>query len=235
MLILKPKFDFEVSVEMEITPSVAKADEQEIKDFEVYYGKKKVKLSELFEIKKEGDEAKLVLEGDFSKVKWVGTRMDEGEIVVKGNIGDHCGAYMTGGKIVVEGNALDWLGAEMKGGEIIVKGNARNYVGCAYYGDMTGMSGGKITVDGNVGNYIGEKMGGGEIEIKGSAGDFIGTEMKDGVIVIHGDCGFVGGDMKGGTIKIKGNFELVPGFKEVEDGFEGDVNAGGKGKVVKIA
>ncbi|RLI78613.1 formylmethanofuran dehydrogenase subunit C, partial [Archaeoglobales archaeon] len=110
----------------------------------------------------------------------------------------------------------------------------RNHLGCAYWGDMTGMSGGKITIRGNVSNYIGEKMGGGEIEIFGNAGDFIGTEMKDGTITIHGSCGFVGGDMKGGVIKVKGSFELVPGFKRAEDGFEGDANVGGKGKVVQF-
>jgi formylmethanofuran dehydrogenase subunit C len=234
MLILKPKIEFEVSVDAEITPSIALASEEEIANFEVFYGKEKRKLSELFEVKKEGDSAKIVLEGDFSKVKWVGARMDEGEIVIRGNIGDHCGAYMTGGKIIVEGDALDWVGAEMKGGEIVIEGNARNYIGCAYWGDATGMSGGKITIKGNARNYIGEKMGGGEIEIHGDAEDFIGTEMKDGLIVIHGNCGFVGGDMKGGTIKIKGNFELVPGFKKTDDGFEGDVNVGGKGKVISF-
>jgi len=234
MLRLKPKIDFEVSVEAEITPMLAKQSLDEVSAFEVWYGKEKVKLADLFEISKEGDEAKLVLEGDFSRVKWIGARMDDGEILVKGDVGDHLGAYMAGGKIIVEGNALDWVGAEMKGGEIVVEGNARNYVGCAYWGDATGMSGGKITVKGNASNYIGEKMAGGEIEVFGDVGDFVGTEMKDGVITIHGSCGFVGGDMKGGSIRIKGSFELVPGFKEVEDGFEGDVNAGGKGKVTQF-
>lgn len=234
MLKLKPKIDFEVSVEAEITPQLATSSLDEISNFQVYYGKEKAKLGDLFEISKEGDDAKLILEGDFSMVKWIGARMDDGEIVVKGDIGDHLGAYMTGGKIVVEGNALDWVGAEMKGGEIVVEGNARNHLGCAYWGDMTGMSGGKITIRGNVSNYIGEKMGGGEIEIFGNAGDFIGTEMKDGTITIHGSCGFVGGDMKGGVIKVKGSFEVVPGFKKVEDGFEGDVNVGGKGKITQF-
>ena len=234
MLILKPKKDFEVSVEAEITPDLAEKSEEEIKNFDVWYGKYKVKLGELFEIKKEGDEKKLILDGDFSRVKWIGRGMTEGEIVVKGNVGAHCGAFMSGGKIVVEGNADDWLGAEMSGGEIVVKGNAKNLVGCAYYGDLEGMKGGKILIEGNAGNYIGEKMVGGEIEIKGNAGDFIGTEMKNGTIIVHGDCGFVGGDMKGGTIKIGGKFDLLPSFKKAEDGWIGDVNVGGEGKIVKI-
>jgi formylmethanofuran dehydrogenase subunit C len=234
MLKLRPKFDFEVSVEAEITPKLATQSLEDISAFEVWYGKEKAKLGDLFELEKEGDDAKLVLEGDFSRVKWIGARMDEGEILVKGSIGDHVGAYMSGGKIVVEGDALDWIGAEMKSGEIVVEGSARNYVGCAYWGNATGMSGGKIVVKGDASNYVGEKMAGGEIEIFGNAGDFIGTEMKDGSIVIHGSCGFVGGDMKGGIIKVRGSFEVIPGFRKVEDGFEGDVNAGGKGRIIQF-
>ncbi len=231
MLKIKPKTDFVVNVEAELTPELATMDIEEVKKFQVFYGKLKVALEELFEVEKEGDDKVLLLEGDFSRVKWIGKEMEDGEIIIKGNVGVHCGAYMKGGRIVIEGDADDWLGAEMSGGEIIVKGNAKNCVGCAYWGNLVGMSGGKIVIEGNAGSYIGEKMSGGEIEIKGNAGDFIGTEMSAGVITIHGDCGFVGGEMKGGEIRIGGNFELVPSFKKVEDGFVGDVNVGGQGKI----
>ncbi len=234
MLILKPKVDFVVNVEAEITPELATKDLEEIKKFKVYYGKEEVELEKLFEISKQGNEKKIVLEGDFSKVKWIGYKMEDGEIVVKGNVGSHCGACMKGGKIVVEGNADDWLGAEMSGGEIVVKGNAGNLIGCPYHGDTTGMTGGKIVIEGNAGNYIGERMNGGEIEIKGNAGDFIGTEMRNGKIVIHGSCGFVGGDMRGGEILIGGDFEIVPSFKKTEDGYVGDLNVKGEGVVKKL-
>ncbi|WP_456369486.1 formylmethanofuran dehydrogenase subunit C [Geoglobus sp.] len=234
MLILKPKFEFEVSVEAELTPDLAEKSLEEVRSFKVWYGKLEKSLEELFEIEKQGDDRKLVLEGDFSKVKWIGTGMSDGEIVVKGSVGANCGAYMKGGRITIEGSADDWLGAEMKDGEIVVKGDAKNLIGCAYYGDVTGMQGGRITIEGNAGNYIGEKMAGGVIEIRGSAGDFIGTEMKGGEIVIHGNCGYVGGDMKGGTIKIGGNFDLLPTFRKTEEGWVGDVLVGGEGKIVKI-
>ncbi len=234
MLILKPKFSFDVNVEAEITPELATKSEEEIKSFRVWYGKLEKSLDELFEVSREGNEKKLILDGDFSKVTWIGMGMDDGEIIVKGSIGANCGAFMKGGKIVIEGNADDWLGAEMKGGEIIVKGDARNLIGCAYYGNATGMQDGRITIDGDAGNYIGEKMSGGVIEIKGSAGDFVGTEMKGGEIVIHGNCGFVGEDMKSGVIKIGGSFDLLPTFKKAEDGWTGDVLVNGEGKIVKI-
>ncbi|WP_232215832.1 formylmethanofuran dehydrogenase subunit C [Archaeoglobus veneficus] len=228
---IRPKVDFEVNVEAEITPELATKPIEEIKQFKVYYGNHLVSLDELFEVEKNGSEEVLVLEGDFSRVKWVGVGMQSGEIIVKGDIGAHCGAFMKDGRIIIEGNADDWLGAEMEGGEIVVKGSAGNCVACPYWGDLEGMKGGKITIEGNAGNYIGEKMCGGEIEIKGNAGDFIGTEMKDGRIIIHGNCGYVGGDMKGGEILIGGSFELVPAFVKTEDGFVGDVNVSGQGKV----
>ncbi len=234
MLILKPKFGFDVSVEAEITPELATKSEDKIRSFRVWYGKLEKKLEELFEIEKEGDEKKIVLDGNFSKVKWIGMGMTDGEIIVRGDIGANCGAFMKGGKIIIEGNADDWLGAEMKGGEIVVRGNARNLIGCAYYGNATGMQDGRIVIEGNAGNYIGEKMSGGVIEIRGSAGDFIGTEMKGGEIVIHGDCGYVGGDMKSGIIKIGGNFDILPTFRKTDEGWMGDVLVKGEGKIIKI-
>ncbi|MCS7121242.1 MAG: formylmethanofuran dehydrogenase subunit C [Archaeoglobaceae archaeon] len=234
MLVLRPKTKFDISVEAEITPELATKNLKEIENFQIYCGNRTLKLKDLFEISKQGDEKKILLEGDFSKVKYIGFGMDGGEIIVKGNVGTHCGALMKNGKIVIEGNADDWLGAEMKGGEIIVKGNAANLVGSAYYGDLAGMSGGKILIEGNAGNYIGDKMTGGIIEIKGDAGDFIGTEMRGGQIIIHGSCGFVGSDMRGGEIIIKGNFELLPSFVEKEGFWIGDVNVKGEGKIKKL-
>lgn len=231
MIAIRPKSDFAVTVEAELTPELVEEKVEEVKKYKVYYGKELMELRELFEVTKEGDDKKLILDGDFSRVKWIGYRMSGGEIVVKGNVGVNCGILMADGKIVVEGNADDWIGAKMEGGEIVVKGSAGSVIGCAYYGDATGMSGGKITIEGNAGNYIGEKMAGGEIEIEGNAGDFIGTEMKDGSITIHGSCGFVGGDMKAGEIRIGGEFELVPTFAYQEDVWVGDVNVKGKGIV----
>lgn len=228
MLIIKPKVDFEVNVEAEITPELAE-DIEKAKKFTVYYGKLEVSLEELFEVEKEGDERILILEGDFSRVKWIGKGMVDGEIIIKGDVGANCGAFMKGGKITIEGNADDWLGAEMENGEITVRGNAKNLVGCPYWGNLVGMRGGKITVEGNAGSYIGEKMKDGIIEVMGDAGDFVGTEMKGGTIIIHGSCGIVGGDMKDGEIRIGGDFELVPAFRKTDDGFVGDVNVKGKG------
>lgn len=238
MIVIRPKVDLEVNVDMEITPEIAESDIETVNNFIVYYGKNEVPLSELFEVEMatgaDGGDKKIILEGDFSRVKWVGKGMFDGEIHVKGDIGADCGAYMKGGKIIIEGNADDWLGAEMDGGEILVKGNVENCLACPYWGNTEGMKGGKITIKGNAGSYIGEKMMGGEIAIHGSAGDFIGTEMKNGLITIKGSCGITGGDMKGGEIRIGGNFDIVPSFRKVEKGYTGDTNVKGKGIVIPL-
>ncbi len=234
MLRIKPKLHFDVHVEMEITPDIVELSDSEIRSFKVYYGKLVKNLGDLFEFEREGDEKVIVLDGDFSRVKWIGRGMRDGEIVVKGNVGQHCGAYMEGGKIVVEGNADDWLGTEVRGGEIVVKGNAKNRIGCNFWGEMEGMRGGRIVIEGNAGSYVGEKMVDGYIEIRGNAGDFIGTEMMGGLIVVHGDCGYVGWDMRGGEIRVGGKFDLSPSFR-VEDGvWIGDVNVKGNGIIKKL-
>jgi len=234
VLIIKPKFLFEVHVEAELTPELVEMDLKDVLSFEVYYGKFVKKLGDLFDVVKEGDDKKLVLQGDFSRVKWIGKEMQGGEIVVKGNVGQHCGAYMIDGRIVIEGNADDWLGTEMKGGEIIVKGNAKNRIGCNFWGEMEGMKGGKIVIEGNAESYIGEKMVDGYIEVKGNACDFVGSEMKGGLIIVHGNCGYVGWDMKGGEIRIGGSSDLPPSFKQSDDGWIGDVNAKGNGIIRKL-
>ncbi len=40
--------------------------------------------------------------------------------------------------------------------------------------------------------------------------------------------------MKGGTIKVGGEFDLLPTFKKTDEGWVGDVNVGGEGKIVKL-
>ncbi len=229
-LTIRPKEDFEVCVEMEITPEVKTLEDA--RNFKVYLGKEEKKLEELFEVDFSDDgEERIILKGDFSRVKWIGREMRGGEIIVEGNAGMHLGAYMKGGKIVVRGNCDDWVGGMMEGGEIVIEGNAGNRVGCNYWGESEGMKGGKIIIRGNAGNYIGEKMVDGEIVIEGDAGDFVGSEMKGGKIIISGNAGYTGWDMKGGEIEA-GSCELSPSFvKESEGVWKGDVNVKGEGTV----
>ena len=78
---------------------------------------------DLFDVSVDGtassaDEVKIVLDGDLSRVKLIGSGMKAGEIGANSNVDMHCGAMMSGGKITVKGNADCWAGREMIGGEL---------------------------------------------------------------------------------------------------------------------
>jgi formylmethanofuran dehydrogenase subunit C len=203
-----------------ITPdSFAGKEIREIEELEVQYGNKKLPLGEFFTVSgtgaAEAEQLRIVLEGDLSKVKWIGHGMKAGEILVKGNVGMYVGAEMRGGRIVVEGNASSFAGQQMRGGELIIRGDAGNYLGSSYRGDWRGMRGGVIVVEGSAGSENGEFMMGGKIHIKGDCGPFAGLHMKKGLIVIEGSTsGRVGAQMLGGNIVIKGSVKsMLPSFK----------------------
>ncbi len=242
---IKPKNDIKISVEAEnISPDkFAGKSEKDIQSLEAYLGNQKTTLGELFSIKVEGTGAaadtKIVMEGNFSRVKRIGEGMTAGLLMIKGNVDMHLGAKMSGGKITLSGNADSWAGREMKGGELIIEGDARYYLGAGYRGETCGMRGGKITVMGNALDFLGEHMCGGEIIVKGNAGILAGISNNGGKIVIEGNTSRPGSEMAKGTIIVNGTVaEMMPVFKlegtEAVDGvtykkYTGDVIVGGKG------
>ncbi len=241
---IKPKKDIRISVEAEnISPDkFAGKNEKDILSLEAYLGNQKTTLGELFSIKVEGTGAaadtKIVMEGDFSRVKRIGEGMSAGLIMIKGNVDMHLGAKMSGGKITLSGNADSWAGREMKGGEIIIEGNAGYYLGAGYRGETCGMRGGKITVMGNALDFLGEHMCGGEIVVKGNAGLLPGLSNNGGKIVIGGSTSRPGSEMAKGTIIAGKVEEMMPVFKqegtEAVEGitykkYTGDVIVNGKG------
>ena len=242
---IKTKNDIKISVEAEnISPDkFAGKSEKEIQSMEAYMGNYKTTLGELFLIKVEGTGAaadtKIVMEGNFSRVKRIGEGMTAGLILIKGNVDMHLGAKMSGGRITLSGNADSWAGREMKGGEIIIEGNAAYYLGAGYRGETCGMRGGKITVMGSALDFLGEHMCGGEIDVKGNVGLLPGLSNNGGKIVIGGSTSRPGSEMAKGTIIVNGTVaEMMPVFKlegdEAVDGvtykkYTGDVIVNGKG------
>lgn len=141
------------------------------------------------------------LEGDLSRIKYLGAGMASGQMVIHGNAGTHLGSGMSGGEIIVEGDATDWAGAEMSGGRITIKGNAGHLVGSVYRGGSSGMSGGEIIIHGNTKNETGHAMRNGLIAVGGNTGDFTGVNMLAGTILVVGEMGIrTGAGMKRGTI-----------------------------------
>ena len=185
-----------------ITPdNLAGKATDEIAKLPVQHGNTQVPLGEFFSVIGDAADREIVIEGDCSRVKWIGASMVGGRIMIHGNAGMHLGAEMKGGEIQVHGNTGDWVGAEMRGGRIHVHGNAGHLVGAAYRGSRVGTRGGVILIDGNAGNEIGSTMRRGLIAIGGTAGDFAGVSLIAGSIFLFGQPGIrTGAGMKRGTI-----------------------------------
>jgi formylmethanofuran dehydrogenase subunit C len=187
----------------------------EIRDLKAWEGSKQRNLADLFKIEDLGDASssgpfEIVIEGDLSKVRRIGSKMKAGAITIRGNVGMHLGEEMAGGKIVVHGNAGAWAGSTMKDGMIEIGGDAGDYLAAPYRGSTKGMRGGKIVVDGNVGNEAGAYMKAGFIRICGNAGQFVGLRMRDGSIYVQGDCDErVGACMADGKIIVGGRLQSV--------------------------
>ena len=188
----------------------------DVRQFEVFHGNRALPLSELFDVSGNGDDERIVFEGDCSGVHWIGTGMTSGEITVRGPSGRHVGSEMTGGRITVEGDAGDWVGGEMHGGVIHVHGRAGHLIGAAYRGSARGMTGGTIIIDGDAGNEIGSVMRRGLIAVGGDCGDTPGFGMFAGTILVFGKSGIrPGAGMKRGTIGLVGPSSpaMLPTFR----------------------
>lgn len=196
-----------------ISPDVfADRRREEIEALPVALGNQARRLSDFFQVEGERSD-QIEIEGSIPRVKWVGSGMTRGRIVIRGDVGMHVGAYMRGGEIVVEGNAADFLGVEMEGGLIRVTGNAGHRAGAAYRGSKFGMRGGIILIEGSVGHEVGAYMRRGLIVIKGNAEDFLGARMAAGTICLFGQAGLrTGGGMQRGMIICMRPVELLPTF-----------------------
>ncbi len=196
-----------------ISPDLfADRSREEIEALPVALGNEARRLGDFFEVSGERSH-EIEIQGAIERVKWVGSGMTRGQIVIGGGVGMHAGAYMRGGEIVVEGNADSFLGVEMEGGLIRVMGNAGHRIGAAYRGSKYGMRGGVIVVEGSVGYEVGAYMRRGLIVIRGNAEDFLGARMAAGTICLFGRAGLrTGGGMQKGTIVCMQPVELLPTF-----------------------
>lgn len=187
----------------------------EIAALPLQHGNQTAALGEFFTAQGDASDQDVVIEGDCSRVKWIGAGMKSGRITLHGNAGMHLGAEMRGGEIHVHGNAGDWVGGEMRGGRIHVRGHAGHLVGAAYRGSRAGMRGGVLLVEGSAGNEIGGTMRRGLIAVGGETGDFPGVSMIAGSLFLFGRAGIrPGAGMKRGTVAIFGELPtLLPTFR----------------------
>ena len=219
---LTPKKMPGIPVEAEIiTPdAVAGKTLKEVRDLTVYVGNTERTLGDFFKVSgktaEKASEQLIVVDGEVPDVKYIGSGMTAGQVLVEGCVGMHAGAQMEGGELVVTGSASDWAGAEMKGGLLRIHGDAGNQLGAAYRGSPEGMTGGCIVVGGNVGVEAGAFIRRGMIVIQRDVGPFLGVHMNGGEIFVFGRAARrLGAEAKGngGFIACLGEVEaLLPTY-----------------------
>jgi len=214
MITLTLKEPPSVPLEAEVlSPDVtAELSNDAIRALPVYLGKRQRRVDDFFDVDGASSD-QITIQGDASRVKWIGRAMTRGRIQVIGNAGMHLGAYMSGGTIEVSGNGSDWIGAEMSGGLIRIDGNAGGQIGAAYRGSLTGMRDGTILIGGSAGLEIGMRMKRGIIAVRGPVRDFAGLQMKGGTIVLASGAELrTGAWMMRGTIISLRRLALMPTF-----------------------
>lgn len=215
----------EIILEAEcITPDAfAGKKAADIEKLQVFQGKQDCALGDYFTVAgKAGETAadtQIVVNGDCSRVKYIGMKMTAGEVVVNSSTDMYTGGWMKGGKLVINGDVHSFCGLGMEGGEFIINGNAGNFLGASYRGDWRGMQGGLIRVKGNVGSDIATFMNGGEMIIEGNADVHIATHAEGGRIVIKGNVNRrIGGQMVKGEVIVFGAVNvMMPGFHYKQD------------------
>ena len=206
MITLTLKEPPSVPLEAEVlSPDVtAELSNDAIRALPVYLGKRQRRVDDFFDVDGASSD-QITIQGDASRVKWIGRAMTRGRITVAGNAGMHLGAYMSGGTIEVSGNGSDWVGAEMSGGLIRIGGNAGGQIGAAYRGSNSGMRDGTILVGGGAGLEVGMRMKRGIIAIRGPVRDFAGLQMKGGTIVLGS-----GAELRTGAWMMRGHDHFAP-------------------------
>ena len=165
VLKLKKKLKYRINLSSLIPNKIVNKKISNIKSLNIFYGKEKKEISDFFSVSgnlKKG----ILLKGDLNKCDFIGNEMLNGEIIVKGDVGNYLGHKMKGGKIIVNGSASNYTGCSLKNGEILVTKNTGDFLGSSIQGEKSGMSGGAIIIKGNAGNRVGYKMRSGVIYIK---------------------------------------------------------------------
>jgi formylmethanofuran dehydrogenase subunit C len=180
----------DVPLEAEVlTPDLLTGD---VAKLPLWHGKERARVGEFFEISGAGDDVRI--EGDLSRVRYVGAGMTTGRLTVAGEVGMSAGAGMRGGELRIEGDAGDHLGVGMRGGRLVVRGSAGRKVG-------EHMRGGEIVVHGDAGAQAGTRLRRGLIAVGGRAGEAAGLRMLAGTVVALGGVGpYAGAGMRRGSI-----------------------------------
>jgi formylmethanofuran dehydrogenase subunit C len=187
--------------------------DDDIRRLEIWHGNEPVDLGDFFTVAAGADGDGVRLEGDLSRVKFIGCGMTRGRVVVDGDAGMHAGEGMQGGELVIEGDAGDWAGVDMLGGRLVVRGSAGRHLGGALPGSRAGMRGGEILVHGDAGEEAGFGLRRGLIAVAGKVGVSAGLRMLAGTIVALGELGpRAGAESRRGTLVAMARPPLLPTY-----------------------
>ncbi len=168
-------------------------------------------LAEFFDVARQGDDARLVLQGDLSRCDRIGWQMTGGRLLVEGAAGDWLGASMSGGHLHLQGSARDMAACEMAGGELLVDGSVGDFAASAQPGNLDGMRGGTLVIRGSAGQRLADRMRRGTVFVHGDAGDFLASRMVAGTVAVAGRVGaHAGYGMRRGSIVFAGPAPAVP-------------------------
>lgn len=213
-LVLESLAESSLPIEVEgiIPEALVGLSESEIAAREIWLGRKKTALHELFRVQGTCNaDATIVWKGNLKPVHWIGANMTSGSVEIHGEAGRHVGSRMSGGTIVAESDVADFAGSEMSGGILRVKGSAGDLLGGNYPGSKFGMNRGTILVAGNAGKGAGQAMRRGTLVIGGAAGKLAGWHMLGGTIIVYGENGEdPGANMTRGTIVLAGRTKPQP-------------------------
>jgi formylmethanofuran dehydrogenase subunit C len=177
----------------------------EIERLEIRVGNRLAALAEFFAVDGDANQPEIVIEGDCTSCRNLGSGMANGLLRVEGHGGQYLGSRMSGGRIEVQGSSGDGPGAEMSGGLIDVQGDAGAHIGSFGAGAGRGQQGGTILVQGNAWEAAGMQMRRGVLAIKGNAGRLAGAYAQGGTLLIGKTAGDrLGFGLKLGSIIVTG-------------------------------
>ena len=210
---LKAKPDQRLDLSPLIPSRLKDLKPKEIEALAVGTTREKLTVGGAFNIKG-NDAGTLRFVGTDARCDKIGAALDEGEIVVEGDVGAYLGAGMKGGRIEVKGSSGVLAGASMARGSIAIAGEAGERAGGIAVGETLGMRGGMLSIGGNAGPMLGERMRRGLIVVGGDAGEYAGGRMVAGTILFKrgvGRCaGF--GLRRGSLIFVEEPKEILPTF-----------------------
>jgi formylmethanofuran dehydrogenase subunit C len=213
-LIASPDISLEADC---VNPSITALEPSDVSRLKLWQGRAQVELGEFFKVSGVETEApdELHVEGDLTRVKYLGKGTSSGRMIIRGNCGMHTCEGMKGGDVEVYGDVANWCFCAMQGGTARIHGSAGAFLASAFPGDARGMKGGTILVRGDVGARAAERMRRGIIVAGGAIGELAATEMIAGTIVSLGRIGErAGASMKRGTIiAMGGHGPMLPGFE----------------------